>query len=94
MKEIGDHAFYNCPNLESVYFNSVNLERLGDNAFSRNQSLTNIVFEQSVVTNFGNYCFYNSGMNDLNWIPDTIDAVGNGLLDKIVNNVIRVVFVS
>lgn len=85
LKEIGDHAFYNCPNLESVYFNSVNLELLGDNAFSRNQSLTNIVFEQSVVTNFGNYCFYNSGMNDLNWIPDTVDSVGNGCFSECDN---------
>lgn len=67
-------AFYNCTNLESVTLNA-NLEQLGGGMFRYCPKLTSVNLEDTKVTKIPRYCFYQSGLTEIN-IPATITEIG------------------
>ena len=74
IKSIGNSAFYNCQQLESVTLNS-NLETLGSYAFEYCYKLATINLQDTKVTKIPRYCFYQSGLTEIN-IPATITEIG------------------
>ena len=54
---IGDYAFYQCPNLKTIWMNPGDVERIGDSAFSSCAALEEIEIRDS-VTSIGDNAFY------------------------------------
>ena len=67
-------AFNNCTNLESVTLNA-NLEQLGGGMFRYCPKLTSVNLQDTKVTKIPRYCFYQSGLTEIN-IPATITEIG------------------
>ncbi len=74
LTEIGQYAFYNCCDLESVIIpNSVT--SIGESAFSWCISLENFVIPNSVVS-IGDYAFCNTSLLSSIEFPNTVTSIG------------------
>jgi len=77
VKAIGDHAFYQCTNLQSVTFPS-SVNSIGDYAFYKCTGLTGVLSLKEGLETIGSYAFaYCSGLTGAIF-PFSVNSIGNG----------------
>ena len=77
---VGDYAFYNCKNIETVTFSTV-LTDIGDYAFYGCGRLTDIIFPETLYS-VGERAFYGCCNIKSIIIPEAVSVLGKGIFEE------------
>lgn len=81
MYDIGNYAFENCSNLESIYIRE-EIVSIGDAAFMNCKNLSDITIEGEKLANIGDAAFKNCQKLEHITIPESVTSIGKDAFDN------------